>query len=292
MRKIALVTDTACDLPAELFGKYNIARASMRIHFGDEEYVDQVTISHKDFYDRMLKEPDALPRTTQPQTKDYLAIFESLKEKGYDTVICLPISSKMSGSLQAAKLASEMINDLEILCVDTKQAGPAQGLFVYAVAKELEKGPSLEELKAFIDALLQEKPIIEIFITVESMKYLMTNGRIGRAKGHVVDLLNIKPILTIADGEITVGDKARGEKGVTKKFAEIGLAKIMAYEDPLVFFAWGADKAAKMAEEILKDLKEKPLEILNGRLTPTVACHSGPMTFTMTLMDKAFFDKF
>src|SRR5690554_6016992 len=102
LQKIAVVTDTSCDLPQEIRKEHNILLASMKVHFGEEEYTDQVTITHEEFYRKMAENPGILPRTTQPQAKDFLSLYQHLHREGYDTVLSLHISSKMSGTIQAA----------------------------------------------------------------------------------------------------------------------------------------------------------------------------------------------
>ena len=93
MHKIALVTDTSCDLPPEVRKDHNIFLASMKVHFGEEEYTDQVTITHEEFYRKMAENPDILPRTTQPQAKDFIELYQHMYREGYNTVLSLHISS-------------------------------------------------------------------------------------------------------------------------------------------------------------------------------------------------------
>lgn len=142
MQKIAVVTDTSCDLPQEIRKEHNILLASMKVHFGEEEYTDQVTITHEEFYRKMAENPGILPRTTQPQAKDFLSLYQHLHREGYDTVLSLHISSKMSGTIQAAGVAAEMMKEkeIEIIPVDTGQVGPPLGLFVYLVAERIKRG--------------------------------------------------------------------------------------------------------------------------------------------------------
>ena len=99
MTKIALLTDTSCDLPLEVRKEHNVFLASMKIHFGEEEYTDQVTITHEEFYRKMAENPEIMPRTTQPQTKDFLKLYSNCIEKATQC-LSLHISSKMSGTIR------------------------------------------------------------------------------------------------------------------------------------------------------------------------------------------------
>ncbi len=289
MEKIALVTDTACDLPGECFSEYNIARASMKIHFGNEEFIDQVTIFHEEFYEKVEEHPWIFPSTTPPETIDYLNIFKKLKEEDYTVAFCMPLSAKMSESLQVAKEAAAMMDNFEVICVDTAQAGPAQGLFVYAVARELARVKSKGKLAEYIKLLQRKNPIFEVF-TVESMHYLVGNKRVGKAKGFVSQLLNIKPLLTIEKGEIAPLNLAAGTQGLMSRTKEVCRRKIRNCKNPLVQIAWGSQAMQEKAEEVLKDMEKenKAMKVLRTRLAPTIACHSGPATLSITIMDKDF----
>ncbi len=287
MSKIAIVTDTSCDLPQDFFAEHNIHRVSMHIHFGEEEFVDQITISHEEFYDRMAGEMENLPRTTQPQAKDFVEVFESLKEEGYDTVLSLHISYKMSGTVQAARLASEMVTDMEIIPIDTGQVGPPLGLFVYAVVEKMKKEKDKDKIIQFIEQLKEEEPIFEAF-SVETMDYLVKNGRVGRAKGFVAGFLNIKPILTVSKGEIAPLDKVRGSKGLYKKMAELALERMSTADKPVLLLAWGGipqEKSIEQVRGLIEEKLDKEFVTIRARLAPTIACHSGPETISITTFD-------
>ena len=243
MSKIALVTDTSCDLPPEILKEHNIFLASMKVHFGEEEYTDQVTITHEQFYRKMAENPDVLPRTTQPQAKNFIELYQRLHREGYETVLSLHISGKMSGTIQAAGIAAEMMKgkEIEIIPVDTGQVGPPLGLFLYLAAEKIKKGAGKEEIKNFIGELARRKDLIFVAFTVNTMEYLVKNGRVGKAKGFAAGLLNIKPILTLKEGEITPRDKARGSKALQEKMSSIGLERMKRCQKPLLFVAWGDD---------------------------------------------------
>ncbi len=289
MEKIALVTDAACNLPDECFSEYNIYRASMKIYFDNKEPIDQVAISHQEFYKKLIENPLILPRTTPPHTKDYLDIFNKLRDEGYTAAFCMPISAKMSTSLQAAKDAAAKVEDFDVTCVDTAQAGPAQGLFVYMVARELAKVQSKANLAGYIKLLQRKDPVFEVFY-VESMHYLIANDRVGKARGFVGQLLNIKPLLTIEEGEIAPLNMAVGIQGLMNRVKEVSRNKIRNCKNPLVQVAWGSDAMQEKAEEVLKDMEKegKTMEVLKSRLAPIIACHTGPATLSITITDKDF----
>ncbi len=287
MGKIAIVTDTSCDLPQDFFAEHNIRRVSMHIHFGEEELIDQKTISHEEFYDRMAEEMEVLPRTTQPQAKHFVEVFENLKEEGYDTVLSLHISHKMSGTVQAARLASEMVPDMEIIPIDSGQVGPPLGLFVYAVVEKMKKEKDKDKIVQFVEQLIEEEPIFEAF-SVETMDYLVKNGRVGRAKGFVAGFLNIKPILTVSKGEIAPLDKVRGTKGLYKKMADLAVERMSSADKPVLLLAWGGipqEKSIEQVRSLIEEKMNKDFVTLHARLAPTIACHSGPETISITTFD-------
>lgn len=295
MPKIAIVTDTSCDLPAEVRREHKIFLASMKIHFGEEEYTDQVTITHEDFYRKMAENPEIIPRTTQPQANDFLQLYQRLHDEGYDTVLSLHISSKMSGTIQAAEVAAGMMKekDLEILTVDTGQVGPPLGLFVYMVAERLKRGEGKEEIKNFIEKLVRRKDLIFVAFTVNTMEYLVKNGRVGRAKGFAAGLLNIKPVLTIDEGEITPYDKARGTKALQEKMGAIILEKMEKCKKPLLYVAWGDDRMKEIAGKVRERVAAeygRPFQLFQGNVAPTIGCHTGPELFALAVTDLALIE--
>lgn len=291
MRKIAVVTDTTCDLPPEMLKDYNIVLASMKVHFGEEEYTDQVTMDHAQFYQKMVENPDILPRTTQPQTKDFLEIYRRLGKEGYSTIFSLHISSKMSGTIQAANVAAGMLEEMDIIPIDTGQVGPALGVFIYLVAEKMKQGPDKEELKAFVEKLVQQSDaILEIF-TVNTMEYLVKNGRVGKAKGFAAGLLNIKPILTLKNGEITPLDKVRGKKALLEKISRLALDRIKKCRKPVLSLSWGDESMEENVEAIYKKIENeygKSLQVIRCRISPTVGCHAGPEVFSLAVADMSF----
>ncbi len=292
MQKIAVVTDTSCDLPQEIRKEHNILLASMKVHFGEEEYTDQVTITHEEFYRKMAENPGILPRTTQPQAKDFLSLYQHLHREGYDTVLSLHISSKMSGTIQAAGVAAEMMKEkeIEIIPVDTGQVGPPLGLFVYLVAERIKRGESKEEIKSFIGKLVRHKNLIFVAFTVNTMEYLVKNGRVGKAKGFAAGLLNIKPILTLEEGEITLYDQVRGTKALQEKMTAIILEKMKKCKKPLLYLAWGDDAMKEIVGKVKTRIDaeyDHPYQLFQGNVAPTIGCHTGPEIFALAVTDLA-----
>ncbi|NLY89591.1 MAG: DegV family protein [Firmicutes bacterium] len=292
MSKIALLTDTSCDLPPEIRKEHNVFLASMKVHFGEEEYTDQVTITHQQFYRKMAENPEIIPRTTQPQAKDFLELYQHLQEEGYSTVFSLHISRKMSGTIQAAEIAAGMMKEkeIEIIPVDTGQVGPPLGLFVYLVAERIKRGESTEEIKNFIEKLVRHKDLIFVAFTVNTMEYLVKNGRVGRAKGFAAGLLNIKPILTLEEGEITLYDKARGTKALLEKMGGIILEKMEKCKKPLLYVAWGDDSMKEIAGKVRENIEAecgRPFQLFQGNVAPTIGCHTGPELFALAVTDLA-----
>lgn len=295
MHKIALVTDTSCDLPPEVRKDHNIFLASMKVHFGEEEYTDQVTITHEEFYRKMAENPDILPRTTQPQAKDFIELYQHMYREGYNTVLSLHISSKMSGTIQAAGVAAEMMKEkeIEIIPVDTGQVGPPLGLFVYLVAEKIRRGESKEKVKNFIGKLARQKDLIFVAFTVNTMEYLVKNGRVGKAKGFAAGLLNIKPILTLDEGEITPYDQVRGTRALQERMTTIILEKMKKCKKPLVYMAWGDDAMKEIVGKIQKTLEteyDRPFQLFQGNVAPTIGCHTGPELFALAVTDLALLE--
>ena len=274
--RIAIVTDSASDLTPELMKGYDIHIIPLRLKIGDKNYEDGVTITRKEFWNRILREK-ILPKTSQPSPAELHRLYQNLFVKGYESIITILLSSKLSGTQQAAKIAKEMIgNDKEIYIVDSKAVTFAEAHQVLEAARLVKEGAST---KAILERLYELQDQMKIYFAVNDISYLQKGGRIGRASSIIGGLLKVKPILKLEDGEVTLETKVIGERGALSYMEK--LIKNEGKKNSIILYtAWGGSNQELHNADILKKTSEDSRKIEHRsrfEIGPTIGSHSGPV---------------
>lgn len=209
-----IVLDSTADYPEARDRYPNMRVVPLYVRFGEESFRDYVDIDPRTFYAR-LRTVSSLPTTSQPTPQDFLAAYEELA--GYERIYSLHLSSRLSGTFRSAELAAEEAGGDRIRVVDTETASAAVTMLALAIQRRLRlaAGCSDEEIEALIERYKREA---EILFTVDTLEFLAKGGRIGRAKALAGNLLNVKPILTIEDGEIVPVTRVRGRRKALEEF--------------------------------------------------------------------------
>lgn len=274
MNRIAIVTDSTADLPIEIAKEYNITVVPLKVNFQDKSYTEGVDITNQEFYEK-LEKADLLPTTSQPSPADFTAKYDELIENGYDSIISIHISDKLSGTRQSATIAgselSEKITNLST--VDSMQVTVGIGLVVKIAAESAAQNKSYDEVLADTKQAVEN---VKLYALVDTLKYLEKGGRIGKARAIAGSLLNIKPILTMNNGEIVDKDKVRTRK---KGIAEIvDLAKKFKDTNGTIRYAishsMALDEAKKLEETLLAEVGVKSEFI--SEVGSVVGTHIGP----------------
>lgn len=204
--KLHLIIDSASDITKQEADDLGLIFLPMKTLFGNQEYLDGVTINQREFYEKLI-EGDVLPTTSQISPYDYEQEFKKIKENG-DQALVITISSKLSGSHTSAMIAREGYEDcIEIIDSETVCIGE-QILIRYAL-QLMEKGLTLKEL---VTELNHAKKRIYILALLDTLEYLKRGGRISKAAAFAGGILSIKPVINLMDGEINILGKARGSK--------------------------------------------------------------------------------
>ncbi len=215
MNKIALLTDSCADIPNDLKEKYDIYVVPLKIRFGDEEYLDGVTITPNEVYERQKTE---LPKTSLPDGAWIEDTFDKIKNNGYEKVIAVHLSGGISGTFNLVRLLAADYEGLEISVFDSISGSLGIGLIVLQLAKYIENGYTYEKLVEITPKLIQNTTV---FFCVDTLEFLQKGGRIGKISAMAGTLLQIKPILTFAsDGQLTSAEKVRGRKLALEKMAQ------------------------------------------------------------------------
>jgi DegV family protein with EDD domain len=274
MPRIQVVTDSACDLRPELADELGVRVVPLTIRFGDEELVDRAELSSKEFWDRVVTGPH-MPQTAAPSPGAFQEVFEEAADAGTDGVICINLSSKVSGTLQSARTAADAVADrIRVEVVDSLTLTMGLGLVVIEAANLATTANSLDELvKAVGDAASRA----HVFGVVDSLDFLRKGGRIGGASHLVGSLLSIKPVLDVRDGVVEVDSKQR-----TRARALDYLASKAVDAGPLerIALANGRSPDAQDVLELLRKAKsETPIEV--SELGPVVGSHTGPASIAV-----------
>ena len=201
---VRIICDSSADVSEETREKITVI--PLNLYFGDEEYLDGVNITYKEFYEKLI-ESDELPHTSQANPETFRSVFEEVA-KNNETAILITLSSTLSGTYQSALIAAEDYEG-KIYVVDSKNATIGSGILAELAVRLSEEGLSAKEI---FDKLNEEKEKICLMGIVDTLEYLKRGGRISSTAAFAGDLIGIKPVLRIKDGEIVLLGKARGSK--------------------------------------------------------------------------------
>lgn len=201
--KTRIIVDSTADLMPDYKKRVNIV--PLTVNFGDTEYIDGVTIDHKTFYEKLV-ESDVLPTTSQATPDAFMKEFDKVKEAGESAVV-ITLASKFSGTYQSAVIAAEDYDNIYV--VDSTSCAMGSGILVELAFRLLDSGMSAEEIAKTLE---EEKKKIIIVALVDTLEYLKKGGRVSKTVAFAGTLLNIKPVLSVTDGEINMLGKARGSK--------------------------------------------------------------------------------
>lgn len=267
---VRVVTDSGSDIPEDLVQELGITVVPLTVSFGSTSYRDGVDISGDEFYTRLTLE-ETMPTTSQPSVGSFVEVYQPIKESG-DEILSIHVSSKLSGTLNSATQAAaqEELGPL-IELVDSSQASMGVGFSVIAAATAAKNGASLSEARAIAESVLSRTRVLILF---ETLKYLEKGGRIGKASALLGGILQLKPILTLDDGEIATKSKIRTfKKGIasllelTKEYGNL--------QEAAVLYTTDSSDAEALGHQIGSQLPDaSQLKVL--RISPAVGTHGGP----------------
>ena len=249
---------------------------------GDKYYREGVDISKSEFWSTLLKEK-VIPKTSQPSPAEFKALYEKLFAKGYKKIISIHISSKLSGTQQAARVARGMLNrDEDIAIVDSKAVTFALGHLALSAAKMVQEGNKFDEIIEWIE---ETKNKMKVYFVVKELTFLEKGGRIGRASSVIGGIFKVKPVLKLEDGEVSIETKAFGDRGAMSY-----MEKLLKHEKGsiILYTGWGGTGDELASADQLKNIAEKVRKVdYRGRfeIGATIGSHSGPV-YGMGILQK------
>jgi uncharacterized protein len=271
---IALVTDSACDLPQDVLDRYQIHLVPLYLNFGGSSYLDKVTITPDQFYARLDESP-AYPATAQPSPQALENLFASLAGS-YESIVAIHLSGKLSGTFSTSQAAARRVAERtgkKIAVIDSRTLSGALGLVVLEAARRIAAGQTHEEV---VEAIEKIVPKARILVGVRTLRYMVRSGRVSPMSGAAAKILNLKPIVAMGEnGEARIFGKAFSRRGLLKKIlkqlrpgTEAG-----SMGEYFVLHAHCPEDAAAYAEEVEAVMGRKPAAILD--ISPAIGLHAG-----------------
>ncbi len=269
----AIVLDSTADFPDAPSRFPNMRVVPLYVRFGEESFRDYVELGPDAFYDRLRTAP-TLPTTSQPTPQDFLEVYEQLS--GYERILSVHIASNLSGTFASAGLAAQELGGDRVRLLDSRTASAAIAMLALAIQRRLERGTTDDEIEAFVERYARETGLL---FTVDTLEFLAKGGRIGRARALAGQLLNVKPVLTITDGEVVPLTRVRGWG---KAMAEFGSRFTAATtEGPGlrvgIAHAQAPDRVAEL-EQLVREVRPQAEIEHVTTLGAVVGTHAGPGT--------------
>jgi DegV family protein with EDD domain len=269
----AVVLDSTADCPDAQARHPNWRFVPLYLRFGDETFREYVDISPEEFYRRLRGSPEP-PKSSQPTPADFAAVYEELS--GYEKILAVLLSAKLSGTFESARLAAESAGDQRVTVVDSGVICGGAVILADALQRRLERGTTEEELLSLVERFRQSRGLL---FTVETLEYLIRGGRIGKASGLAGQLLNVKPILYFDDGEVAPLKRVRGRAKAVAEFEALFLAD--TEDSPDLHVGVGHADAPADAEKLVERIRaarpNASLDIVTT-LGPVIGTHGGPGT--------------
>jgi fatty acid kinase fatty acid binding subunit len=276
----AIVVDSTADFPEAPKRFRNWRVVPLYVRFGDESFRDYVELDPDAFYAR-LRDADETPTTSQPTPGDFIAAYEELA--GYERILSLHIAGKLSGTIESARTAALEVGGERVRTIDSESASAAIAMLGLAIQRRLEVGTTDEEVDALVERYRRDAGLL---FTVETLEYLARGGRIGRARAWAGELLNIKPILSIREGEVLPVKRVRGNRKAFLEFANAFEAG--SRDEPTlrvgIAHADAPERAEALREMVREKRSEAEIEVVTA-LGPVVGAHAGPGTVGLFWFD-------
>lgn len=268
--KTRIIVDSTADLMPEI--KERVEVVPLRLYFGEDEYVDGVTIDHKTFYEKLI-ESDALPTTSQATPAMFLKEFEKVEKAG-EAAVVLTVASKLSGTYQSAMIAASEFENIYV--VDTTSVAMGSSILVEFALKLMDEERDAEEIAQILE---EEKKKIVVVALLDTLEYLKKGGRISKTVAFAGGVLNIKPVVSVIDGEINMLGKARGSKmGNNLLIQEIDKAGGIDFSKPVLLGYSGISDALllKYIEDSRHIWEGKLEEVRYTTVGSVIGTHAGP----------------
>jgi DegV family protein with EDD domain len=276
---VGVVTDSTAGLTPAEAEAYGVTVVPLNVLFGQESLRDGVDIQAEAFY-RRLSGAKVLPKTSQPSVGAFAQTYQRLTASG-DQVLSIHISSKLSGTLNSARTARDSLADpSSVMLLDSESVSAQLGFAVLAAAAAARDGAGLEQARAAAESAIRRS---RLYVVLDTLEYLQRGGRIGRARAWIGGVLNVKPVLTVREGEVAPLERVRSRARALDRLAELVIAHQNA--EAVAVFHSGAEQAAEQLRARVSAALPKA-RIWPGWLGPVVGVYAGPGALGAVVLDR------
>ncbi len=279
--KIALITDSTCDLPKDILDNLNINMLSLKVIYEDQIYNDRVDIQPQEIYDQM---PEKIPTTSMPTPEEVRLLLDKLSGQGFTHAIAVHMSSGLSGTYNTVKTVAKQFSRMKVEVIDSKVLSLGLGFLVKEAAHGINDGLSFDMVVSRVKEL-QSK--VKVFFVVKTLEYLKKGGRIGYVEATLGQILDIKPIISINnEGKYFSFSKVRGRKKSINKLIEILKEKAAGKRINLGVAHGNAKAEAEKLMHKITNMKEFEIkDSLFGHVSPGIVVHTGPGLIGLVFLD-------
>jgi DegV family protein with EDD domain len=264
---IRIVTDSTCDLPKEVVGKYKISVIPLHINQGDESFLDGIELTREEFYTR-LPDYKPAPTTSTPSPEVFRQKFEQLADEGAQSILSIHISESLSATVNSARMAAEQFKRIPVIVLDSTQLSLGLGFIVEKAAELAELGHKTEEIIENLHELMKRT---YVFASLKTLEYLRRSGRMHFALARLGEILQIKPLLHMNQGEPSA-HRARTQSRATERLME-WLREYAPYEKLAVVHAGVQAEAEAMRQRVREFLPGGEIPVV--QITPVLGSHLG-----------------
>lgn len=268
--KIAIVTDSTSDLDPEMLKEFGIEILPLHVVYKDREYLDRVNISPDQVYQNMETE---VPTTSLPSPAEISSLFNRLRDENVTHVLCMHISSGLSGTYDTVCQVAQEYNEMVIKVLDSKTLSMGLGFPVLAAARKLRLTEDFSSVVNAAETVLKQT---KLFFVLSTLEYLKRGGRIGYVSGTIGELLNIKPIISLnSEGKYITSAKVRGRDQSLKKLFDILIESTREGRYNVAIVHGGAEQEGR---ELWQKARQLPNieELLFSQISPVLGVHTGP----------------
>jgi len=283
MSSIAVITDTDASLPADVADQHGIHQVPIAVHFGEETLKTGQGIDDASLFEHVDREGE-LPTTSAPTPGDFFEAYQAAFERGADAIICLCVSSEVSATYEAARSASDLLPDRDITVVDSYSISMGQGFMALAAAEAIQEGLSKKEA---IDRALATRERTHLYAALSTLKYLAMSGRVGHLTAGMANLLRIRPILTLQEGQLDLLERVRTQRKAWARTIDLTAAALDGRQiERMAVIHVAAENDARRFEKRLRARLPCPRRILTAELTPGLSVHTGAGLVGVAVMAK------
>jgi DegV family protein with EDD domain len=277
---VKVVTDSTADLPLQLANELGITVVPVYLRFGNEVYRDRLDISEDEFYQRLLYDP-IHPSTTQPSPQDFVDVYKELAHEA-DGIVSIHVTSKLSGTYNSALCGKEIVGqECPIEVIDSRMVTMGLGQLVIVANTIAGSGKRLQQVAEQVRRII---PSIHILGLLDTLKYLALGGRIGKVQALLGSILNVKPILTMKNGELVPAGRVRNRtRGIDRLFHFVKNA--VDVQDLAIIYNTTPDEAQALLRRMDSIFPKERITL--ARLGPALGVHAGPGILFVALRVRA-----